>query len=225
MDKAPDAFRTISEVAEWLDTPAHVLRFWESRFPQVRPVKRAGGRRYYRPADVALLSGIKKLLHDDGLTIRGVQKMLREQGIRYVAGLADGSEPTEGEREAEENIFALPEETPQDEAPAPEQPVEPEPLAARAQSPSEDSAPVRRPGFLPSRPPAAETPDLFAEPVPAVATEPSSDRSAVIEGLRRLDPATAGAVAPRLKSIYERLVALRERMAADGDFDREDERD
>ena len=90
MDKSPEAFRTISEVADFLDTPAHVLRFWESRFPQIRPVKRAGGRRYYRPADVALLSGIKKLLHDEGMTIRGVQKILREHGIRHVASLASG---------------------------------------------------------------------------------------------------------------------------------------
>lgn len=88
MTKAPEAFRTISEVAEFLDTPAHVLRFWESRFTQIKPVKRAGGRRYYRPADVALLGGIKKLLHDDGITIRGVQKLLREQGVHHVAGLA-----------------------------------------------------------------------------------------------------------------------------------------
>ena len=75
MQKSPDAFRTISEVSEVLDTPAHVLRFWESRFPQIRPIKRAGGRRYYRPTDVALLSGIRHLLHDEGLTIRGVQKV------------------------------------------------------------------------------------------------------------------------------------------------------
>ena len=88
MDKSPEAFRTISEVAEALDTPAHVLRFWESRFPQIRPVKRAGGRRYYRPADVALLTGIKHLLHEEGLTIRGVQKILREQGVRHVAALS-----------------------------------------------------------------------------------------------------------------------------------------
>ena len=88
MEKSPDAFRTISEVADLLDTPAHVLRFWESRFSQVRPVKRAGGRRYYRPADLALLGGIKKLLHEDGMTIRGVQKILREQGVRHVAGLS-----------------------------------------------------------------------------------------------------------------------------------------
>ncbi|MFM7333365.1 MAG: MerR family transcriptional regulator [Tabrizicola sp.] len=91
MDKSPDAFRTISEVAEHLDTPAHVLRFWESRFPQIKPVKRAGGRRYYRPSDVALLTGIKRLLHDEGLTIRGVQKILRDHGVRQVAGLTDDS--------------------------------------------------------------------------------------------------------------------------------------
>ncbi|WP_425052708.1 MerR family transcriptional regulator [Psychromarinibacter sp. S121] len=93
MDKSPDAFRTISEVADWLGTPTHVLRFWESRFTQVKPVKRAGGRRYYRPADMALLGGIKKLLHDDGLTIRGVQKILREQGVKHVAAL---SKPIDG---------------------------------------------------------------------------------------------------------------------------------
>ena len=89
MNKSPDAFRTISEVAEFLETPAHVLRFWESRFPQIKPVKRAGGRRYYRPADLALLSGIRRLLHDEGLTIRGVQKILREQGVRHVSGLTE----------------------------------------------------------------------------------------------------------------------------------------
>ena len=76
MAKSADAFRTISEVAEWLDLPTHVLRFWESKFTQVKPVKRAGGRRYYRPNDMVLLGGIKKLLHDDGMTIKGAQKML-----------------------------------------------------------------------------------------------------------------------------------------------------
>jgi DNA-binding transcriptional MerR regulator len=87
-EKSPDAFRTISEVAAWLDTPAHVLRFWESKFPQIKPVKRAGGRRYYRPSDMALIGGIKRLLHDDGMTIKGVQKILREQGVRHVATLS-----------------------------------------------------------------------------------------------------------------------------------------
>jgi len=88
MAKSADAFRTISEVSEWLETPAHVLRFWESRFNQVKPVKRAGGRRYYRPADMLLLGGIRRLLHDDGITIKGVQKILREKGVKYVGTLS-----------------------------------------------------------------------------------------------------------------------------------------
>lgn len=88
MAKAPDAFRTISEVSEWLETPAHVLRFWESKFREVAPVKRAGGRRYYRPEDMALLGGIKKLLHEDGMTIKGVQKLLRENGVAHVGAMA-----------------------------------------------------------------------------------------------------------------------------------------
>ncbi len=87
MAKSPDAFRTISEVSDWLDTPAHVLRFWESKFTQVKPVKRAGGRRYYRPEDMALLGGIKTLLHEQGMTIKGVQKLLREQGAKHVSAL------------------------------------------------------------------------------------------------------------------------------------------
>ncbi|QIE55196.1 MerR family transcriptional regulator [Pikeienuella piscinae] len=88
-EKSADAFRTISEVAELLDTPAHVLRFWESKFSQIKPMKRGGGRRYYRPEDVALLRGIRELLYEDGLTIKGVQKVLRERGQRHVAGLAE----------------------------------------------------------------------------------------------------------------------------------------
>jgi DNA-binding transcriptional MerR regulator len=84
LDKAPDAFRTISEVADELDVPQHVLRFWESRFPQIRPMKRAGGRRYYRPDDVDLLRGIRHLLYGEGYTIRGVQRILREQGPKFV---------------------------------------------------------------------------------------------------------------------------------------------
>ena len=90
MSKSPDAFRTISEVADWLGVQAHVLRFWESRFAQVKPVKRAGGRRYYRPNDMRLLGGIKKLLHEDGITIKVVQRILREQGVAHVASLSPG---------------------------------------------------------------------------------------------------------------------------------------
>jgi DNA-binding transcriptional MerR regulator len=84
LDKSPEAFRTISEVAVDLDVPKHVLRFWEGKFTQLRPLKRGGGRRYYRPEDVNLLRGIRQLLYGDGYTIKGVQRILREQGIRHV---------------------------------------------------------------------------------------------------------------------------------------------
>ncbi len=82
MDKTQDAFRTIGEVAEELDLPQHVLRFWETKFNQLRPVKRAGGRRYYRPEDVRLVAAIRILLHSEGYTIRGVQRLLKEQGAK-----------------------------------------------------------------------------------------------------------------------------------------------
>ena len=91
MDKSPDAFRTISEVAADLDIPQHVLRFWETRFTQIKPMKRSGGRRYYRPDDVDLLKGIRRLLYGEGYTIRGVQRILKEHGIASVQRLADGS--------------------------------------------------------------------------------------------------------------------------------------
>ncbi len=84
MAKSSEAFRTISEVAEELGVPKHVLRFWEVKFPHVRPMKRGGGRRYYRPEDVELLRGIRVLLHLEGFTIKGVQKILREQGADHV---------------------------------------------------------------------------------------------------------------------------------------------
>jgi DNA-binding transcriptional MerR regulator len=91
LDKAPDAFRTISEVADDLDIPQHVLRFWETRFTQIKPMKRSGGRRYYRPDDVDLLRGIRRLLYGEGYTIRGVQRILKEHGIKSVQGLVDGA--------------------------------------------------------------------------------------------------------------------------------------
>src|SRR6478672_2312717 len=103
MDKSPDAFRTISEVADDLDLPQHVLRFWETRFGQIRPLKRGGGRRYYRPDDVELLRGIRTLLYGQGYTIRGVQRILKEKGIRYVQSLGRGEAvaPKPGPAESE----------------------------------------------------------------------------------------------------------------------------
>ena len=90
IEKSPDAFRTISEVAEELSVPQHVLRFWETRFSQIKPMKRAGGRRYYRPNDLELLRGIHDLLYKRGYTIRGVQLILKEEGVAYVTAIGRG---------------------------------------------------------------------------------------------------------------------------------------
>jgi DNA-binding transcriptional MerR regulator len=95
IEKGPDAFRTISEVAADLDLPQHVLRFWETRFAQIKPLKRGGGRRYYRPDDIDLLRGIRQLLYGDGYTIRGVQQILREQGVRHVQSIGRAVESEE----------------------------------------------------------------------------------------------------------------------------------
>ena len=91
VQKSPDAFRTISEVAAELDVPQHVLRFWESKFSHIRPLKRGGGRRYYRPEDVDLLRGVRALLYNDGYTIKGVQKVFREQGVKFVSETGKGT--------------------------------------------------------------------------------------------------------------------------------------
>lgn len=111
MEKSPDAFRTISEVAEDLDLPQHVLRFWETRFTQIKPMKRGGGRRYYRPQDVDLIKGIRHMLYDQGYTIKGVQRMLRDNGNQFVVSVGNGErgaieavaarKPVEPERETE----------------------------------------------------------------------------------------------------------------------------
>ena len=95
MTKSSEAFRTISEVAEWLETETHVLRFWESKFNQIKPVKRAGGRRYYRPKDMLIIGGIKKLLHEDGLTIKGTQRIIKDKGLSYVSNLSKPLETDE----------------------------------------------------------------------------------------------------------------------------------
>lgn len=96
LEKSPAAFRTISEVADELDVPQHVLRFWESKFPQVRPLKRGGGRRYYRPEDVDLLGRIRKLLYEDGYTIKGVQRLMREGALRARREAAEAEEAETG---------------------------------------------------------------------------------------------------------------------------------
>jgi DNA-binding transcriptional MerR regulator len=98
LEKSPDAFRTISEVAEELNVPQHVLRFWETKFTQIKPMKRAGGRRYYRPADVDLVRGIRALLYGEGYTIRGVQRIFKEENTGYVVGVGRGEiKPRQGD--------------------------------------------------------------------------------------------------------------------------------
>lgn len=139
MSKSRDAFRTISEVSEWLEAPAHVIRFWESKFSQIKPVKRAGGRRYFRPEDIALLGGIKALLHDDGYTIKGVQKLLREKGVGYVSGFGPGF----GTEDTVENVSSSSQPHPDNslvkkeklaqEAPRPQSKSEPKQEAAKTE--------------------------------------------------------------------------------------------
>lgn len=90
MAKGPEAFRTISEAADELSVPQHVLRFWETKFSFIRPMKRAGGRRFYRPSDISVLRGVKRLLHDEGYTIKGVQRLHREEGLRRLVGAGIG---------------------------------------------------------------------------------------------------------------------------------------
>ena len=157
MDKAPDAFRTISEVADEIDVPQHVLRFWESRFPQIRPMKRGGGRRYYRPDDVDLLRGVRHLLYGEGYTIRGVQRILREQGSGFVQNIwraGAGAEPPPPEL-AEDRIG-------EDSAGASEERLEPNLFgfaSPRAGEPAvDDAAGARREPALPSAPRSDDTP-------------------------------------------------------------------
>lgn len=176
MEKSREAFRTISEVAEWLDVPTHVLRFWESRFSQIKPVKRAGGRRYYRPSDMRVIGGVKTLLHDQGMTIRGVQKLFREQGIKHVSSFSPVLYGADGDVEEDQVIEHVP--TPDTEAGIAPSPAArstreafPDPIVdAMDGNPVTSDVPVfshaRRPV------PAEETPaDLQGEDAPAAPPE------------------------------------------------------
>jgi DNA-binding transcriptional MerR regulator len=220
MDKSPDAFRTISEVAEFLDTPAHVLRFWESRFSQIKPVKRAGGRRYYRPTDVALLSGIKRLLHDEGLTIRGVQKILRDHGVRQVAGLTDDSVSLDdlavgvasgglaaAEDEGGEAGFIAVDDVEDEPAAAAASPVAPPPQARPDQSglPLFDAPPAFAPAAAPGPTPAVRLKPTFRDD----ATFASLIR-ALPRGSLRSRQSELAAIAPRLRTLRARLASRSE---------------
>ncbi len=198
--KSAEAFRTISEVAVELDVPQHVLRFWESRFAQIRPVKRAGGRRYYRPDDIDLLKGIRALLYGDGFTIKGVQKVLKERGLRHVAEIGRGG--------------AI-------EAPAPE-PLVIEKIVY-VEKPA--LAPVKKPRaphlravpammslpFFEEAPPSRAFPVLDQAPEPAVVPEPFVEAEPAVE---IHDDGLAADSRARLEELLNALTGLKARLTA-----------
>lgn len=192
MKKAPEAFRTISEVSDLLDTPQHILRFWESKFYQIRPVKRAGGRRYYRPDDVALLNGIRILLQEQGLPQRAVQRLMQEKGLRHVIEL--GSNLPERPPGAP---------APQDEAEVPEgEAALADDLPPVAPTPARTLYAVRAPVAAPVAPPVTTpvtTPVAAAAPPPE-APQPAAPLPAALQP--EAEPAPAG---PRLSLLLRDL--------------------
>ena len=223
MEKSPDAFRTISEVAEWLDIPTHVLRFWESRFAQIKPVKRAGGRRYYRPSDMRLIGGVKTLLHDQGMTIRGVQKMLREHGIKHVSSYSQSLDNDLEDALDDAVIEHTP--TPATPAPAARQTYTAEP-APEPEAPSDDDQPsmfpastrtadpVPMPTFVPSRtrsapaPDPTPEPDVTAAPEPEPTPEPVRPQIPATPDVPATDPDDDDANVPATPGIAARLATL-----------------
>ncbi len=214
--KSAEAFRTISEVAVELDVPQHVLRFWESRFVQIRPVKRAGGRRYYRPEDVDLLKGIRALLYSDGFTIKGVQKVLKERGLRHVAELGRGGVPAKPEpvviEKLVEKIVYI------------EKPVAAAMPATPARTPAKKprATHLRDTMSLPffdepaplQRRPERDFPVLDSAPVPQVVAEPQieSPVEAMIETIR--EKFLAGEERARLEALLDELTGLKDRLQA-----------
>jgi DNA-binding transcriptional MerR regulator len=228
MTKSPDAFRTISEVADWLGVQAHVLRFWESKFTQVKPVKRAGGRRYYRPADMLLIGGIKHLLHTEGMTIKGVQKVLREQGAAHVSSFSQSlDESAAGVLES--NVVPFDGKTAREESvPDIDTPLLPE------EAETAPDAPALVPGEAASEAAAAEVtaglPSFLTEPLQPIAdsapprprvvdapdppegeTEPPPEGAlSKLARLTRIDAVTAREITP----YAARLAVLRDGLAS-----------
>ena len=204
-EKSADAFRTISEVAGWLGVQTHVLRFWESRFPQIAPVKRAGGRRYYRPGDMEIVGGIKVLLHDNGMTIRGVQKILREQGVQAVTKFAPPLDGTEGESPMAidvmpaDNVVAL----------KPKKKKKPAEAPAAERDSAQDQATLP----LSDEASAANEDDVddFGDAGPEDHATEDAPESA--SGTAGDDDAAGTSANARLVALRERLAALRDRSA------------
>lgn len=206
--KSAEAFRTISEVASELDVPQHVLRFWESRFTQIKPVKRAGGRRYYRPEDVDLLKGIRSLLYSDGFTIKGVQKVLKERGLRHVADVGRGDLPGAPAPVVIEKIVYVekPAAPPPAVAPVPVKKARPTHLRAVPLTPSlpffDEPVPAREFPVLDAAPARGEEPpdEAVAEPV----VEPVSEtvQASILAAAER----------ERLEELLDELEGLKNRL-------------
>jgi len=229
-EKSPEAFRTISEVARWLDTPAHVLRFWESRFPQIAPVKGAGGRRYYRPEDMRLLGGIKRLLHEEGQPIKAVQEQLDRDGLDSVSRLSPdlptAPAATESPRPAPVYDMSAP---PQDSREERGPPIGfffddtgaggPPPRAAPARDPApRDTGAAMEPGAEEHAPAGPPPPALGpTDGIPADPADPDQT-----EALRALGPQIAAWLrgadmrvgGSGLRAAVVRLEAIRRRIAA-----------
>ncbi|MBV6659169.1 MAG: MerR family transcriptional regulator [Devosiaceae bacterium] len=200
--KSPEAFRTISEAAEALDLPQHVLRFWETRFSQIKPMKRSGGRRYYRPSDIALLSGIRHLLYDEGYTIKGVQRILREQGVAHVSDQSTLS-GTPGQGQVAQPVPAPAQAEPPLPSPSPVQPdsvAEPAPAPASV-APAQPVAP--QPVALQ---PVAQAP--APAPAPAAPPEVPATIAAGADRSSRLSHADINALATALRDLIECKVIL-----------------
>lgn len=212
MGKAPDAFRTISEVAEWLDVAPHVLRFWESKFTQVKPVKRAGGRRYYRPSDMEILGGIKVLLHEEGQTIKAVQSLISELGIEAVVAKSPDIDDVENPLEViEGNVVAFEpssaettdvQETPPQPVAAPD--PAPEPGVAKVDAPTPADAPAPKPRIIEIPEIAGDMPDDAARPLSALGL------------VLTTDAATRATKTDRIAPMIARLQALRAQMKTHG---------
>ncbi|MCU0818662.1 MAG: MerR family transcriptional regulator [Beijerinckiaceae bacterium] len=234
MDKAPDAYRTISEVGDDLDIAQHVLRFWETRFPQIKPLKRGGGRRYYRPDDVELLKGIRHLLYREGYTIKGVQRILKEQGAKAVqavgraGSLVPGLAPASPE-DAYDEVVPSPSAAYQPPAPSPVyEPVAP-PVAVTApvlrpvtatpvllpfDAPSQPAIAARMDdgqvsftrGGLGARPAFAPVEDRMEPAASPVVLEGNAARQALLEALGELESARAA---------IGRVLSTRDRLSGD----------
>jgi len=205
--KSAEAFRTISEVALELDVPQHVLRFWESRFAQIRPVKRAGGRRYYRPDDVDLLKGIRSLLYVDGLTIKGVQKVLKERGLRHVTEVGRGNAPPPQTLVIERPVVV-------EKIVYVEKPT-PAPQPASQPAPAKKSRAHLRPVPDAMSLPFFDAPEVAAAPVikepPAAVIEPVIE--AVETALGNVEREKLDALLDELMTLKSQLQAARERVS------------